>query len=59
MIAVHQPDAVLDEMDEWCTTQHGKSGLTKRVQESSVTESEAEQKTLEFLPPLRLQWLCS
>ena len=49
MIAVHQPNTVLDEMDEWCTTQHGKSGLTKRVQESSVTESEAEQKTLEFL----------
>ena len=49
MIAVHQPNAVLDEMDEWCTTQHGKSGLTKRVQESSVTESEAEQKTLKFL----------
>jgi oligoribonuclease len=49
MIAVHQPDAVLDEMDEWCITQHGRSGLTKRVQESVVTESEAEQKTLEFL----------
>ena len=25
---VNQPDSVLDGMDEWCTTQHGASGLT-------------------------------
>ena len=28
VMAVHQSDAILAGMDEWCTTQHGKSGLT-------------------------------
>ena len=28
---VHQPDAVLDGMDEWNRNTHGKSGLTARV----------------------------
>ena len=36
-------------MDEWCTTTHGKTGLTKRVQESTVTEQTAEQETIAFL----------
>ncbi len=48
-LAVHQTDAELAAMDEWCTTQHGKSGLTKRVRESRVSEAEAEKQTLEFL----------
>jgi oligoribonuclease len=46
---IHQPDEVLAGMDEWNTRQHGLSGLTERVRASSVTESEAEQGTLEFL----------
>jgi len=49
VIAVHQSDELLGSMDEWCTTTHGKTGLTKRVQESKVSESEAEQATLAFL----------
>ena len=49
VIAVHQSNELLDSMDEWCTTTHGKTGLTKRVQESKVSESEAEQATLAFL----------
>lgn len=48
-IAIHQTDEVLNGMDEWCTTQHGKSGLTKRVKESSYTEADAEKTTIEFL----------
>lgn len=48
-LAIHQPNEVLDAMDEWCTNQHGKSGLTQRVKDSKVTEAEAEQKTIEFL----------
>lgn len=47
--AVHQQDSVLDAMDEWNTRQHSMSGLTERVRQSSVTEAEAEQATLEFL----------
>lgn len=49
IFAIHQPDSVLDGMDEWNTRQHGKSGLTERVRESAITEALAEEKTLEFL----------
>jgi len=48
-MAVHQPDEVLDAMDDWNRRQHRKSGLTERVKASTVTESEAEQRTLAFL----------
>jgi len=48
-IAVHQSDGVLASMDEWCTRQHGQSGLTQRVRESRIDEREAERQTLEFL----------
>jgi oligoribonuclease len=49
VIAVHQSDKLLEEMDEWCTRTHGESGLTKRVHDSKFSEIDAEQKTLEFL----------
>lgn len=49
VVAINQPDSLLDAMDEWCTRTHGESGLTKRVQESKVSEAEAEQQTLAFL----------
>lgn len=48
-LVVHQSDAALDAMDEWCTKHHGESGLTQRVKDSKVTEQEAEQQTLDFL----------
>lgn len=49
VIAVNQPDALLNAMDEWCTRTHGESGLTKRVRESDISEGQAEQQTLDFL----------
>ncbi|MDH5444611.1 MAG: oligoribonuclease [Gammaproteobacteria bacterium] len=49
VMAIHQSDAVLAKMDEWNTKQHGQSGLTERVKKSTITESEAEEKTIEFL----------
>lgn len=49
VMAVHQSDSLLDTMDEWCTRTHGATGLTKRVQESSITEREAELATIKFL----------
>lgn len=45
---VNQPDSVLDGMDEWCTTQHGASGLTERVKNSRLGETEAEAQLIEF-----------
>lgn len=49
VLAIHQSDELLNSMDEWCTTTHGATGLTKRVQESKVSEREAELATIEFL----------
>lgn len=49
VLAIHQPDEVLAAMDEWCTNQHGKSGLTERVRQSQMTLAQAEQQTLTFL----------
>ena len=49
VLAIHQSDEVLAAMDEWNTTQHGQSGLVKRVKETCMTAEEAERLTLEFL----------
>jgi len=49
IMAIHQPDALLDGMDEWNTRQHGQSGLTERVRISATSMAEAEQNTIEFL----------
>jgi oligoribonuclease len=49
VLAIHQPDAVLDGMDDWNQRQHGQSGLIERVRRSTVGEQEAERMTLEFL----------
>ena len=49
VLAIHQPDAILDAMDEWNTRQHGKSGLTQRVRDSKLSKQDAERLTLEFL----------
>lgn len=49
VLAVHHGDAVLAAMGEWCTRQHGQSGLTERVRQSRVGMAEAERATLEFL----------
>ncbi len=49
MLAIHHSDSVLAKMDEWCTKQHGSSGLTERVKTSRISTSKAEKLTLEFL----------
>jgi oligoribonuclease len=49
MLAIHQSDDIMNGMDEWNTRQHGASGLTKRVKESTINEAEAERQTIAFL----------
>lgn len=49
VMAVHQPQILLDAMDEWNTRTHGNSGLTQRVQESETDTRAAELATIEFL----------
>lgn len=49
VLAIHQADEELAAMDEWNTNQHGQSGLTQRVRESTMDEAGAESRTLDFL----------
>ena len=49
LLALHQPEAVLGQMDEWNTRQHGQSGLLERVRASRCDAPEAERLTLAFL----------
>jgi oligoribonuclease len=49
VLAVHMDDGVLASMDDWNRKQHGKSGLTERVRNSSTTVADAERSTLEFV----------
>ena len=48
-IVLHQPKEILDNMNEWCVTQHGLSGLTQKSLESTVTLEEAEQRVVDFV----------
>lgn len=49
VLAIHQPDEILAQMDGWNTRQHHTSGLVKRVKESVFDEKAAELATLNFL----------
>ncbi len=49
VIAIHQSDRVLDGMDAWNTSTHGRSGLIDRVRRSPMDESEAEESVVSFL----------
>ena len=49
VLAIHQPEPIMQSMDEWNTRTHGNSGLWERVRDSSVGEEEAEARTIEFL----------
>jgi oligoribonuclease len=50
-LVIHQPPEVLALMDDFVTKMHTSSGLIARVQQSTLTEQEAEQQTLDFLTP--------
>ncbi|BEV71281.1 oligoribonuclease [Paludibacterium sp. THUN1379] len=61
VFAVHQPDSVLDGMDDWNKSTHGRSGLIDRVRASTLSEAEAEAQMLAFLQqytPARTSPMC-
>lgn len=61
VMVVHQPDTLLDAMDDWNRSTHAKSGLVDRVKASTVTENEAEERMLAFLEqhvPPRISPMC-
>lgn len=48
-LVISQPEKLLRDMDDWNTKQHNASGLVDKVRSSSVSENEAELRTLDFL----------
>ena len=48
-LAISQNSELLDGMDEWNTNQHNRSGLVKRVKESTISVVDAENQTLDFV----------
>ena len=50
-LAIHQPEVVLDGMDQWNKSTHGRSGLIERVRQSTLTEATAEQALIAALQP--------
>ena len=51
VLVVHQPDSLLDLMDNWNKSTHGRSGLIEKVRASTMTEAQAEDELLAFLAP--------
>lgn len=49
VLVVHQPDAVLDRMDNWNKGTHGKSGLIDKVKASILGDAEVEVRMIDFL----------
>lgn len=49
VLAITQPQALFDAMDEWNQTHHSASGLLDRIAKEGVSEREAEALTLQFL----------
>ncbi len=61
VLVVHQPDSILDGMDSWNKSTHGKSGLIDKVKASRLAEAEVEAQMLEFLQkyvPARTSPMC-
>ena len=61
VLVVHQPDEVMDAMDNWNKGTHGKSGLIDRVKASQLNEAEVEAQMLEFVKqhvPARTSPMC-
>lgn len=53
VLAVHQPQAWLDRMDDWNVRTHTGSGLIERVKASPYDDAQASAATIEFLQ----QWV--
>ncbi|KAL5729369.1 hypothetical protein ACHQM5_002337 [Ranunculus cassubicifolius] len=48
-LVIHQSKECLDKMGEWCQSHHAASGLTKKVLQSTISESNAEKQVIEFV----------
>jgi oligoribonuclease len=48
-LAIHQPESMLERMDDWNRRTHGATGLIARVKASANSTADAETRTLAFL----------
>lgn len=48
-IIIHQPTEILNQMNEWCTQTHEKSGLINCVMKSNITLKDAEEAVMKFI----------
>jgi oligoribonuclease len=48
-LVIHQPEIILESMNEWCVKTHTATGLVQRIRDSRITEIRAEAETLSFL----------
>ncbi|CAH0552802.1 unnamed protein product [Brassicogethes aeneus] len=48
-LIIHQPKQILDNMNEWCVNQHGKTDLTEASLKSKISVQMAESSMLEFV----------
>mgnify|MGYP005804699925 FL=1 len=61
VLVVHQPDSVLDGMDAWNKSTHGKSGLIEKVKASVLDDVAVEAQMVEFLKeyvPAKISPMC-
>ncbi|MBI2960687.1 MAG: oligoribonuclease [Betaproteobacteria bacterium] len=61
VLVVHQPDVVLDAMDQWNKGTHARSGLIDKVKTSALTEADVERMMLAFVAqhvPARTSPMC-
>jgi oligoribonuclease len=53
VLVVHQSDAHMATMDDWNKSTHGRSGLTEKVRQSTLSEEAAQAQLLEWVS----QWV--
>lgn len=61
VLVVHQPESVLDGMDAWNKSTHGKSGLIEKIKASTLDDASVETQMLAFLKeyvPIRTSPMC-
>jgi oligoribonuclease len=61
VLVLFQPDSVLDGMDNWNKSTHGKSGLIEKIKLSTLNEAMVEAQMLDFLKeyvPIRTSPMC-
>ncbi|KAG0650036.1 DNA polymerase lambda [Hyphodiscus hymeniophilus] len=46
---IHQSKETMDSMGEWCTNQHGETGLTAQVLESKITPEQASNELFKYI----------